>query len=465
MSIPNEEFRDSIGTITKEGKRNWIFAKKPRGKLYNARTAVSIVYLIIFFALPWIKVEGEPLFLFNIIERKFILFGMIFWPQDFFLFVLAMLTFMVFIVLFTVIFGRIFCGWVCPQTIFMEMVFRKIEYWIDGDAEKQKRLHAMPWNGEKLLKRGGKFIAFFIISFIIANYFLAYIIGMDTVLLYIREGIVAHLSTFIPLIIFTGVFFFVYWWFREQACLIVCPYGRLQGVMLDPNSIVVAYDYVRGEPRGKISKQTAEKKGDCIDCFECVRVCPTGIDIRNGTQMECVNCTACIDACDAIMAKVHRPTGLIRYASENNIKKGEKLRLTARTIAYSVVLLVLLGVLTALLATRKDIQTTVMRAQGMLYQQQPGNKISNLYNIKMVNKTRKQIPVTLKLETPGITGEIKMVGKNLVVEKEAIGDGVFFVIINKNDLHERKNKIQIGVYSGERKIDKVTTNFMAPVSN
>ncbi|MCW5907155.1 MAG: cytochrome c oxidase accessory protein CcoG [Chitinophagales bacterium] len=460
----NDEFRDSFGTITKDGKRNWIFAKKPHGKLYNARTVVSIVYLIVFFALPWIKVEGEPLFLFNLIERKFILFGMIFWPQDFFLFVLAMLTFMVFIVLFTVIFGRIFCGWVCPQTIFMEMVFRKVEYWIEGDAEKQRRLSTMPWNGEKILKRGGKFIAFFTISFIIANYFLAYITGMDNVLLYIREGIFAHLGTFIPLVIFTGVFFFVYWWFREQACLIVCPYGRLQGVMLDPNSIVVAYDYVRGEPRGKISKETIETKGDCIDCFDCVRVCPTGIDIRNGTQMECVNCTACIDACDAIMTRVHRPTGLIRYASENNIKKGEKLHLTTRTAAYSVVLLILLAVLTTFLVTRKDIQTTVMRAQGMLYQNQPDNKISNLYNIKMINKTRKKIPVTLKLEDSHLKGEIKMVGKDMVVEKEAIGDGVFFVILNKDDLHQRKNKIEIGVYSGERKIDEVRTNFMAPVS-
>ena len=161
MSAPNEIFRDSFGTITKEGKRNWVFAKKPHGKFYNARTIVSIIYLLVFFVLPWIKVHDEPLFLFDIFERKFILFGMIFWPQDFFVFMLAMLTFIVFVVLFTVVFGRIFCGWVCPQTIFMEMVFRKIEYWIDGDAEKQKRLKAMPWNGEKILKRTGKFVAFF----------------------------------------------------------------------------------------------------------------------------------------------------------------------------------------------------------------------------------------------------------------------------------------------------------------
>ncbi len=462
MSEKNDLFRDSIGTITKEGKRHWIFAKKPHGFLYNARTAVSIVYLAIFFTLPWIKVHGEPLFLFNVFERKFILLGSIFWPQDFFVFALAMLTFIVFVVLFTVVFGRIFCGWICPQTIFMEMVFRKIEYWIDGDAEKQRRLADMPWNGEKILKRSAKFIAFFSMAFIIANYFLAYLIGMDNVTLYMKEGILSHLVTFIPLLIFTSIFFFVYWWFREQACLIVCPYGRLQGVMLDPDSIVVAYDYIRGEPRGKIKKNDTAGHGDCIDCFDCVRVCPTGIDIRNGTQMECVNCTACIDACDTIMTRVNRPTGLIKLASENNIKKGEKWHLTIRTVSYSVVLLILLGVLSGILLTRKDIQATVMRAQGMLYQQQGPDSISNLYNIKLINKTRNMIPVQLKLEDGGLTGEIRMVGKELAVLPEAVGDGVFFVVVNNAELHKRKNKVVIGVYSGERKIQEVKTNFVAP---
>lgn len=464
MSTPNELFRDSIGTITQDGARNWIFAKKPHGFLYKMRSLVSYVYLLVFFTLPWIKIHGEPLFMFNIFERKFILFSVIFWPQDFFVFALAMLTFIVFIVLFTVVFGRIFCGWICPQTIFMEMVFRKIEYLIDGDAEKQRRLAQMPWNGEKIGKRTAKFFAFFGFSFIIANYFLAYLIGMDNVVLYIREGIAAHLVTFIPLLIFTGTFFFVYWWFREQVCIIVCPYGRLQGVMLDPNSIVVAYDTVRGEPRGKIRKNDTTTHGDCIDCLDCVRVCPTGIDIRNGTQLECVNCTACIDACDNIMTRVNRPTGLIRYASENNIKKGEKLRMTVRIGAYIAVLLILLGVLTALLVTRKDIQTTVMRAQGMLYQQQGPDSISNIYNVKLINKTRNIIPVQLKLEDGDIHGQIRVVGKDLKVQPESVGDGVFFLVVPKKELTHRKNTVRIGVYSGDRRIDVIKTNFMAPTN-
>ena len=462
MSAANETFRDSIGTITEKGSRNWIFARQPEGRLYNARTVVSIIYLIVFFTLPWIKVNGEPLFMFNFIDRKFILFSVVFWPQDFFVFVIGMLTFLVFIVLFTVVFGRIFCGWVCPQTIFMEMIFRKVEYWIDGNSEKQKALAHGPWNAKKIFKRTAKFIVFFLLSFLIANYFLAYLLGMDHVLLYIKEGIPKHIGTFIPLIAFTSVFFFVYWWFREQACLIVCPYGRLQGVMLDPNSIVVAYDYVRGEPRGKIKKDEPKKFGDCVDCKLCVHVCPTGIDIRNGTQLECVNCTACIDACDSVMLHINKPTGLIRYASENNIAKGEKLKPTARSYAYSVVLLILMSVLVVLLSTRKDIQATVMRVQGMLYQEQTDNRISNLYNIKLINKTRKDLPVTLKVENNELGGEVKVIGNDIVIKSESAGDGVFFVMADRGKIHNRKSAIEIGVYSGGKKIDMVKTNFMGP---
>lgn len=467
MSVKSETFRDSIGTITEEGKRNWIFAKKPKGKFYNARTLLSIVYLLVFFTLPWIKVNGEPLFMANVLERKFILFGVIFWPQDFFVFVIGMLTFLVFIVLFTVVFGRIFCGWVCPQTIFMEMVFRKIEYWIEGDSEKQRRLAHMKWNGEKILKRSAKFVVFFTVSFIIANYFMAYLTGMDNMVQNITEGPAKHLGTLIPLIGFSFIFFGVYWWFREQVCLIVCPYGRLQGVMLDPNSIVVAYDYKRGEPRGKIKSvpEAEVKLGDCVDCAACVRVCPTGIDIRNGTQLECVNCTACIDACDEIMEHVHRPTGLIRYASENNIAKGEKVKFTARTAAYSVVLVILASVLCVLLVTRKDIQTTVLRAQGLLYQEQPENKISNLYNIQVINKTRHDMPVTLKLkDADKLDGFIRIIGNDVVAKKEAMGEGVFFVYIDRDKLQKRKNAIDIEIYSGDKKVDDVKTNFLAPGS-
>lgn len=481
-----ESFRDSVATISKEGTRNYIHPKKPKGRLYNKRTLFSILYLIIFFSLPFIKVNDEPLLMLNVLERKFIIFGLIFWPQDFFIFGIAMLTFVVFIVLFTVVFGRIFCGWACPQTIFMEMVFRKIEYLIDGDAAQQKQLAAMKWTAVKIRKRVTKFIVFFGLSFIIANFFLAYLISMDELLGYITHP-AEHIGTLTALVGFTCVFFFVYWWFREQACIVVCPYGRLQGVLLDKNSIVVAYDHKRGEPRGKYKKEEDHdckcvdckedgacksiaskfeeytKPGDCIDCFACVRVCPTGIDIRNGTQLECVNCTACIDACDAIMDSVHKPKGLVRYASENSISNGIQLSFTGRIKAYTAVLSVLFIFLVILLVSRNDLDATLMRASGLTYQQQPGGKISNLYNLKLANKTHKDIPVIIKLEN--MPGEITLVGSsNSVVKKEDYTNLGFFIKLNAADITNWKTKLIIGLYDSttNKKIKTLKGSFMGP---
>lgn len=457
-----KSFRDSIATVNAAGKRNWIFPKKPHGKLYKARTITSFIYLILFFSLPFVKVNGNPLFLFDILHRKFIFFGVAFWPQDFVIFGIGMLTFIVFVVLFTVVFGRVFCGWACPQTIFMEMVFRKIEYWIEGDAPSQQKLSKQKWDAEKIRKRGLKLGIFFFISVLIANTFLAYIIGIDEVLKIASEPISKHVGGFVSLIIFSFVFFGVFAWFREQACLIVCPYGRLQGVMLDRNSIVVAYDYVRGEPREKIHHEEASSlPGDCVDCSLCVKVCPTGIDIRNGTQLECVNCTACIDACDEVMEKVYRPKGLIRYASENGIKNKVPLKFTMRIKAYSFVLLLLIGVLVTTLVTRADVDATVLRAGGQLFQEQPGEKISNLYTVRVINKTRYEMPVTFKVESGD--GEITMVGKPLTVGKESKSETEFFITRDKHKITVRKTKLKIGVYSGDKKLQTVSTTFLGPV--
>jgi cytochrome c oxidase accessory protein FixG len=458
----NETFRDSIATINKEGKRNWIFAQQPKGKLYNARTIVSLVYLLLFFSLPFMRLNDAPVFLFNILERRFILFGITFWPQDFFIFGIGMLAFILFIVLFTVVFGRVFCGWACPQTIFMEMVFRRIEYWIEGDATHQRMLDKMPFNQQKILKRGSKHLVFFLVAFIIANTFLAYIIGTDELFKIIKEPLSQHVGSFISLLLFTIIFYAVYAWFREQVCLIVCPYGRLQGVMTDKNTILVMYDYLRGEPREKYKKKDRADKGDCIDCMQCVKVCPTGIDIRNGTQLECTNCTACMDACDFMMDKIGSPAGLIRYASENGIAKKEKLGITPRIIAYSCVLIALVGFLTVLLATRKDVDTTILRTPGVLFQKQENNMISNLYNIRLINKTRKDIPVMLKLQSDH--GVIKMIGKNLTLLKESKTEGEFFILLPKEEITNRKTALLIDVYSGDKKLETVKTTFLGPIT-
>lgn len=460
----DESFRDHLATVDERGKRKWVYAQKPKGKFYSIRTYVSWFFFILFFGLPFIKPGGRPLFLFNIPEAKFIIFGRIFWPQDFFIFGLTMITFIVFIILFTAAFGRLFCGWVCPQTIFMEMLFRKVEYLIEGNAAEQRLLKKAPWTADKIFKKGGKHLSFYLLSFIIANTFLAYVIGVDQLGKIIVEPVSQHFGGFMAVAIFSAVFYGVYAFFREQVCTVVCPYGRLQGVLLDRNSMIVAYDYKRGEPRSKFKKQARGELtgGDCIDCFQCVKVCPTGIDIRNGTQMECVGCTACIDACDKIMKSIDRPPGLIRYASENKIASGEKLHYTGRMKLYTVLLLILAGLLTTLLVTRKDVDGTIIRAAGMLYQERANDSLSNLYNIKIINKTDKNIPLTLRLENvPGRIIEAE--GKAIELPKEDQAKGSFFIVLPGNMVKERKTKLLVGLYEGDKKITTLKTNFMGPI--
>ena len=468
---PNEVFRDSIGTINEEGKRNWIYPKKPSGRYYEKRKIVSYILLAFLFVAPFIKIDGNQFLLFNVIERRFNIFGFPFWPQDFHLFVISMIIGVVFITLFTVGFGRIFCGWICPQTIFMEMVFRRIEYWIDGDRNKQRRLARQKWDAEKIKKRLLKWFIFLVVSFLIANIFLAYLIGSDKLLRYITDGPFEHMGTLIPLVIFTGVFYFVFAWFREQVCIIACPYGRLQGVLLDNKSIVVAYDHKRGERengRKKFRKNEDRKAlgyGDCIDCLQCVHVCPTGIDIRNGTQLECVNCTACIDECDHIMESINLPKGLIRYASEENIEKKVPFKLTPRLKGYIAVLIILIGVLAGMLALRNDVEARILRLPGQLYERKDNNVISNVFTYKLVNKTTDSIEnVSFKLR--GINGEINLVSisDTFIVEPKGIAEGTIFIELKQSDLSGDKNKLRIDVYSAGELIETTTVNFLGPRS-
>ncbi|MCX8104796.1 MAG: cytochrome c oxidase accessory protein CcoG [Ignavibacterium album] len=459
----HQEFRNHLATVTKEGKRKWIFPKKPSGRFYNARTIVSFFLLAFLIIAPFIKVNGHPFLLLDFPNRHFILFGVPFGPHDFHLFVLAMISFVVFIVLFTVIFGRIFCGWACPQTIFMEMVFRKIEYLIEGDAIQQIKLKNAPWTAKKILKKTLKHVIFFSISFFIANIFLSYIISMDKLIEIVTDPPSQHLSGLFAITVFSGVFYFVFSYFREQACTLVCPYGRLQGVLLDQDSIVIAYDYKRGEPRGKLKKgEDFSNRGDCIDCHLCVDVCPTGIDIRNGIQLECVNCTACIDACDNVMDKIQRPRGLIRYASLRNIENKAKFKFTPRMMLYSTILFILLTVLTVLMINRTDFNVNVLRTPGMLFQQQPDGKISNLYDLNLVNKSFHSTEIKLKLENPS-SGELKIIGTDLKLEPQQIVEAKFMILLPKESITKMNTHVEIGVYDGDKLIKKIKTSFLGPV--
>ncbi|REE24875.1 cytochrome c oxidase accessory protein FixG [Winogradskyella pacifica] len=467
----HESFRDTIGTVTEDGKRAWVYPKKPSGKLYKYRKFVSYGLLIFLLAAPFIKINGNQFLLFNILERRFNVFGLPFWPQDFYLVVISMLIGIVFIALFTVSFGRVFCGWICPQTIFMEMVFRRIEYWIEGDRNKQRKLDKQDWNAEKIRKKGFKWFIFLIISFLIANVFLAYLIGSDKLIKYITGNPLDHLGTLFPLIIFTAVFYFVFAWFREQVCIIACPYGRLQSVLLDDKSIVVAYDHKRGEAengRKKFRKnedREALGHGDCIDCLQCVNVCPTGIDIRNGTQLECVNCTACIDECDHIMESINLPKGLIRFASEDEIERKEKFKITPRMKGYIAVLTILTGIFIGLLFLRNDVEATILRLPGQLYETKENNMISNVFTYKLVNKTTKDINnISFKLRK--FKGTVKMVSttENFKIPAQELEQGTLFIEINKSELSDDRIKLIIEVYSKDELIETTTVNFLGPRS-
>ena len=458
-----ESFRDYIATVTKEGKRKWIYPKKPSGRFYNARTVVSLFLILFLVSTPFIKVNGHPFLLFDFLNRNFILFTIPFGPHDFHLFALAIIALAVFVILFTVIFGRVFCGWACPQTIFMEMVFRKIEYWIEGDFKDQTKLNQAPWTSNKIFKKTIKHAIYFPIAFFISNIFLSYVIGMDELIKIITAPPSKHIAGFISMLAFSGIFYWIFSYFREQVCTLVCPYGRLQGVLLDQDSIVIAYDNFRGEPRGKLKKNEAKSKlGDCIDCNLCVDVCPTGIDIRNGIQLECVNCTACIDACDTVMDKIDRPRGLIRYDSLRGIEKKEKFHFTPRMAGYSSVLILILSVLSYLLVTRSDLSINILRTPGLLFQEQPDNKCSNIYDLNITNKSFNYTPIELKLKN--VEGELKLLGDELNLKPQEKHDSKFLLILPKTSIAKMNTPITILVYSNDKLLKEVKTSFLGPVA-
>lgn len=467
QEIKWDDFRDHLTTADKLGRRQWVYAKKPQGKWTDRRTWVSWALIGIMFAGPFIRINGNPLLLMNIVERRFSILGQLFWPQDMILFAVAMLIFITGIIIFTTAFGRLWCGWTCPQTVMMEMVFRKLEYLIEGDAVEQRKLAAAPWTAGKLAKKTFKLGIFFILSFLIGNTLLAYIIGTDALIPIITDDPRQHVTGLIFMVLFTLLFFAIFTRFREQACTFICPYGRLQSTMVDENTMLVAYDHKRGEKRGKLKRdeplvqRIAGGQGDCIDCHQCVTVCPTGIDIRNGVQMECVHCTACIDACDSVMDKVGSPRGLIRYASLNSIEKGQPFRITPRMKLYAVVLTGLIALFLVLVFTRPAVEAMFLRAPGSMFMPTSDGRIENLYLLKLVNKTMRDLPVELKLE--GIAGQLEVMGeKELVVPAGKLLETSVLIQLNRTALTGATTKLKVAVYSKGKLMQTVKTVFVGP---
>lgn len=462
-------FRDRITTVDESGKRKWFYPKKPKGPWYNKRIFVSYLFLLLLIVLPFLKYKGEPLFMLNILERKFIILGTVFTPQDTHLFAIGMIMFLIFVVFFTFVFGRLFCGWICPQTVFMEMVFRRIEYAIEGDANNQKRLNEGPWDGNKFFKKTIKHLIFLVLSVIFISLLLSLVVGIESIKNAINDPFGNKgLLTFIGVL--SLMFYYIFAFFREQVCTNVCPYGRLQGVLLVDNSIVVHYDLVRGETRGTVKERNAiENKdinyGDCIDCYKCVDVCPTGIDIRNGTQLECINCTACMDACNEVMIKMKKPKGLIRYSSELSIKEQKPFKLSKRGYGYIAVLFVIMGIFIYVASQRVDLEAIILKSPGMtyIYPQGDSTKIMNFYDYKLINKTSGDIK-NVEIKVVGIKEAQLLVSPETieVINEFGIAKGNMMLTIPVSEMKGYKTPVLFEVYADGKLLDKAELTFLGP---
>ena len=387
---------DSVASLKSDGSRNFLRPADATGKFTTARRILAFFLILIYAGLPWIKINGYPALFFDIAHFRFHIFGFTFAVQDFWLafFLVSGLGFTLYMV--TSMFGRIWCGWTCPHTVFLEHVYRRIERFIEGPVAEQKRLDRLSWSdNEKLVKRGIKQVLFILVSVIISHIFVSYFISIPQLYQWMTHSPLMHWTGFLFVIIMSGLLYFNFAWFREQLCLAICPYGRLQSALIDDDSIIIGYDEKRGEPRGK---PRDPETGDCIDCKRCISVCPTGIDIRQGLQLECVGCSNCIDACNTVMLKLGRDPGLIRYDSLNGFSgKGHRI-VRPRLFIYLFFLLLGIGAMSYAFSNVKSAYMLVTRMVGSPYYQTETN-VRNQYNVRIINKTDTERTFTLRIES------------------------------------------------------------------
>jgi cytochrome c oxidase accessory protein FixG len=390
--------RRVLPTLNEDGSRRWIRPKPSHGPWWKRRQVVAYVLMAIFFAAPHLRLFGKPIFLMDLPRRQFTLMGYTFLPTDTLLFMFTLGSGVIGIFLLTAFFGRAWCGWACPQTVYLEFLFRPIGRWFDGGYTGSRNLDKQgAWFTPR---RIGKYVTFFLMALFVSHTFLAFFVGTEQLYSWMLNSPAEHPSAFFFVVLFTGIVWFNFTYFREQTCLIVCPYGRWQSALIDRQSLIVAYDVNRGEPRALGAKHRDPNAGDCISCNACVQTCPTGIDIRNGLQMECVHCTQCIDACDEIMTKVGKPTGLIRYSSQDEIAGKPRQLLRVRTILYPVVLMILLGGLVTALLTKKPADLTVLRGLDGPFTVQADGRISNQVRLKLTN--RRSAPSAFTITVDGL---------------------------------------------------------------
>jgi cytochrome c oxidase accessory protein FixG len=463
--VPDEihdTFRNELASVASDGRRRWVYARQPSGWLYRARSGVGAALVMFLVLAPFIRVGGQPLMMLNVIERRFVLLGLFFPPQDLSLVVLIALVGLVTVMLATVLFGRIWCGWLCPQTVFMEMVFRRIEYAVAGSAEQQLRRSRGPWTAERVRIAATKHALFAAVSLMVANVFLAWVIGADAVRGLIVDTPARHPAGFGAMVFFTFVFYLVFARFREQACVLACPYGRMLSSLVDRRTITVTYDARRGEPRGRRrGPEAVGGTGDCVDCHRCVTVCPTGIDIRNGIQLECVTCAACVDECDDVMRRLGRPTGLIRHTSADVVNGRPPRWFTPRVAGYAIVWLVLITASARLLWVRPDLDVLVLRQPGTLYVKLTGGEIANFYSIQALNRTARPAQYAIEVLQPD-GAVVTQLGELGPVDPHTVRDGRFMIRAAGQTLAGPSTPVRIRVRPEHGPARVVETSFLSP---
>jgi cytochrome c oxidase accessory protein FixG len=455
-----EAHEQVLSTLNRDGSRRTIRPKLSRGRFWRKRLAVGWGLIALFTLLPILRFKGKPLVLLDVPTREFTLFGTTFLPTDTFLLMLLLFSIFVGIFLITAVWGRVWCGWACPQTVYMELIYRPLEVLIEGGRSRQLEMDRYGPGPRRLLKLG----VFFIVSAALANTFLAYFVGWDRLLVWMTSPPIEHVGAFALMLGVTVLMFVDFGWFREQTCIVACPYGRFQSVLLDRSSLIVGYDRDRGEPRAPLRRAEPRSAGHCIDCGLCVTTCPTGIDIRDGLQMECIHCTQCADACDAVMDRVGFPRGLIRYTSQAELESGQRRFLRPRLVVYSAILLAMFGTLTFALASKRTADVTVLRGLGAPFTELPSGAISNQIRIKITNRAGTERSYTITLDNgdgleliapenplPVAPGTTEMTGLFITAPPSAFDHGEHAVslgIADGVDFEERREVRLLGPEGG-----------------